>query len=515
MFSSGIIKRRALFLNILIMGLFFSGSSFDASGQNATREAVVAGAFYPSNPQSLNETLESLFMRKEGRVDEGIVRALVVPHAGYTYSGEIAAAGYQQIDSKASYDNIFILASSHHVGLGKASVYNKGPYRTPLGEVPVNIEIASKLIEENDCFTFDHTAHSREHSIEVQLPFIQYHFNKTIPIVPIVLATQNQQKCREIAEALKPWFNTKNLFIVSADFSHYPDYESAKKVDKVTADAFCTGEPEKFLAALKSNAEKRIPGLVTSMCAWPAGLSLLYLSENDRNIRFNQVLYRNSGDSKVKSMRSEVVGYHAITLVEENEDSFNLNEEDKIELLKISRQTLDSYISLRNRPQPDPADFSESLLSQTGCFVSLKKEGKLRGCIGTFKPDSPLYKLVQSLTIASATEDTRFLPVQKRELNDISIEISVLTPLRKIKDIDEIVPGKHGIYISKNGRSGTFLPQVARENGWTLEELLGYCSEKKAGIGWDGWKDAEIFTYEAIVFKESDFYLNNEEKGVY
>jgi len=139
---------------------------------------------------------------------------------------------------------------------------------------------------------------------------------------------------------------------------------------------------------------------------------------------------------------------------------------------------------------------------QTGAFVSLKKKGKLRGCIGTFKPDAPLYNLIQTMTIASATEDTRFLPVQANELKDIDIEISVLTPMKRINDVSKIVLGKHGIYIKKDGRSGTFLPQVATETGWTLEEFLGHCARDKAGIGWDGWKNAEVYTYEAIVFKE-------------
>jgi len=129
----------------------------------------------------------------------------------------------------------------------------------------------------------------------------------------------------------------------------------------------------------------------------------------------------------------------------------------------------------------------------------------LRGCIGRFEPDEPLYRVVQEMAIAAATEDYRFPPVTPQELGELDIEISVLTPLRKISSIDEIQLGRHGIYIKKGGRAGTFLPQVATETGWSKEEFLGYCARDKAGLGWNGWKDADIYVYEALVFSEQEF----------
>ena len=146
--------------------------------------------------------------------------------------------------------------------------------------------------------------------------------------------------------------------------------------------------------------------------------------------------------------------------------------------------------------------YAPALQKKAGAFVTLHTSGKLRGCIGRFDVDEPLYKIVQEMAIASATRDYRFAPVTAAELSEINIEISVLTPLRKIQSIDEIVLGKHGIYIKKGMQSGTFLPQVATDTKWSLEEFLGHCARDKAGIGWDGWKDAEIFIYEAIVFSE-------------
>ena len=147
---------------------------------------------------------------------------------------------------------------------------------------------------------------------------------------------------------------------------------------------------------------------------------------------------------------------------------------------------------------------TKTLKKSCGAFVTLHKEGKLRGCIGRFVADEPLYEIVQKMSVAAATEDRRFPVVESNELKELDLEISVLTPLKKIDSIDEIEMGKHGIYIKKGFASGTFLPQVAIETGWTKEEFLGYCARNKAGLGWDGWKDADIYIYEALVFDEEE-----------
>ena len=171
-------------------------------------------------------------------------------------------------------------------------------------------------------------------------------------------------------------------------------------------------------------------------------------------------------------------------------------------MLKISREAIANYLDKGKTPKIEEDFIPASLKQRSGVFVTLRKKGELRGCIGRFVSDSPLYELLIEMSVASATQDSRFLPVSGKELNSVDIEISVLTPLHKITSISEIVPGKHGIYIKKGKSSGTFLPKVAIETGWNLEELLGHCARDKAGLGWDGWKDAELYTYEAIVFEE-------------
>ena len=182
--------------------------------------------------------------------------------------------------------------------------------------------------------------------------------------------------------------------------------------------------------------------------------------------------------------------------------NFTLTEEEKKQLLNISRQTLQKYIIKNETPKIDKKDLTENLLTHAGAFVTLNKQKNLRGCIGRFTANEPLYKIVQQMTKAAATEDSRFSTVTQDELQNIQIEISVLTPLLKIAHINEIKIGKHGIYIKKDFRSGTLLPQVAVSNKWSVDEFLGYCSKYKTGLEWDGWKNAEIFTYEAIVFQE-------------
>ena len=185
--------------------------------------------------------------------------------------------------------------------------------------------------------------------------------------------------------------------------------------------------------------------------------------------------------------------------------SFKLSIEDKIQLLRFARNALELYITENSIPNYDEAEINPANLNQMGAFVTLYKNGELRGCIGHIESDKPLYKTIQSLTISSATKDYRFKSVKQDELSSIEIEISVLTPMKKISSINQIEIGRHGIYIKKGFQTGTFLPQVANETGWSVEDFLGRCARDKAHIGWEGWKDADLFTYEAMKFSESDF----------
>jgi MEMO1 family protein len=186
----------------------------------------------------------------------------------------------------------------------------------------------------------------------------------------------------------------------------------------------------------------------------------------------------------------------------DEEMNFKLNEVEKSMLLKIARENLDYFFQHGTSLNIDKNQISENLLIEAGAFVTLKINKKLRGCIGRFHSDKAMYLLIQELSLSSAFKDPRFKPLKKKELRDLSIEISVLSPLSEIQSIDEIELGKHGIYIKSDMRSGTFLPQVATETGWNKEEFLGHCSRDKVGLGWDGWKSAQVYIYTADIFSE-------------
>jgi AmmeMemoRadiSam system protein B/AmmeMemoRadiSam system protein A len=478
--------------------------------RSTDREPVAAGSFYPANKDILKNDLMQLFRSCEKPKETWKVRAIISPHAGYVFSGKTAASAYSSIPPNSVYKNIFLIGSSHIMAFNGASVYNTGDYITPLGRVTVNREIANKLKQENDVFKFPVTAHLQEHSLEVQMPFIQYYFQDPPPVVPIIIGTNNIKTIHEIAEALRPWFNDDNLFIISSDFSHYPSYNDARVVDKLTADAIISGDPDNFLNALRKNASKSINGLATSMCGWTSGLTLLYLDENNPDLQFKEIDYTNSGDSRYGS-KDEVVGYNAIALVEKKtEGSAVGNSKDQVsftdaeidQLFSIARSSIRSMLYENKKLAIDPATLSPKVKEKMGAFVTLKINNNLRGCIGRFTSDEPLYEVVSQMAVASAFSDTRFNPLTKEEYPKTEIEISVLGPLKKIKNPSEIVLGKHGIYIKKDFRSGTMLPQVATENNWTVDEFLGYTSRDKAGLGWLGWQNADIYIYEAVVLEE-------------
>jgi AmmeMemoRadiSam system protein B/AmmeMemoRadiSam system protein A len=497
-----------IFRFTLIMGLTFSLNNGCSSqeGPKTDRKPYAAGRFYPANPDSLRTQLSQLFRDAKPHTVQH-VQAVICPHAGYVFSGIVAASSINQIDPDKTYDNIFIIGSSHQASFMGASIYNIGDYITPLGKVPVNIQLANELIKSNPVFSYVYDADLNEHSLEAQVPFLQYHMKKPFRIVPIVIGSQSAQTCKRIAQALKPYFNENNLFVISSDFSHYPPYDYAKTTDKATCDAILTNNPDVLIKLLSDYENKNIPNLATNLCGWTSVLTLLYMTTGDAAISILPIHYMNSGDSRYGD-HSQCVGYWSIAVTRKTaaeaapSSEFNFTKEEKKTLLGIARNTIVLYINEHKTPDVDDKNFSPNLKMHAGAFVTLKEKGELRGCIGRFTADIPLWKVVQEMAIASSTEDTRFMPVTAKEIDKLEIEISVLSPMKKIYSPDEIVLGKHGIYIKKGYYSGTFLPQVATETGWSKEEFLGHCARDKAGLGWDGWKDAELYTYEACVFGE-------------
>lgn len=278
------------------------------------RDPVAAGRFYSAEKETLEKELRHLFESCKKPSENLNVRAIISPHAGYVFSGKTAASAFSAIDRTRKYDNIFVIGSSHLMAFEGASAYGIGDFITPLGKVHVNCEIAESL-KANRLFGFPVNCHLQEHSLEVQLPLLQYYMGAGASIVPVIIGTSNHLIVKKIAAVMKPYFTRENLFIISSDFSHYPSYETANETDKITASGILSGSPATFLDILKRNSEKKIPGLATSMCGWTSGLALLYLAEGDSSLEFMHISYCNSGDSPYGN-KDGVVGYHAIELIE-------------------------------------------------------------------------------------------------------------------------------------------------------------------------------------------------------
>jgi MEMO1 family protein len=494
---------RRIFSALMLVSFIIGCRAQDARPIRPIRPPAAAGRFYEAEPAALKSTVRKLLSDASAGVTRSRVAALILPHAGYLFSGGVAARGIAQLDTDAVFDNIFLIGASHHIAFPGASVFVAGDFSTPLGVVPVNVELGEALAKKHPVFSTRVDAHDSEHSLEVQLPFLQVHLRKPFRIVPIILGTESPELCRKLAEALRPYFTPENLFIVSSDFSHYPEARAARRVDSTTAAAIATGSPRGFIEKLRRTADERIPELATSACGASAIVTLLYLTESDTLIERRLDIYRNSGDAPV-GRKEAVVGYWSITFARRSEEnSFVIRDADQRLLLRHARATLERRLSAQSALRTDSNSFPESARRHCGAFVTLRtRNGDLRGCIGQFVADQPLYEVIHDMAIAAATQDPRFGAVTRNELDSVSIEISVLTPLRRISSASEFELGKHGIYMRKGGRSGTFLPQVAKETGWSRDEFLGHCARDKAGIGWDGWKDAELYTYEAIVFGE-------------
>ena len=496
------------------------------------RPATQANRFYTGNARELSEEVDSFLALHRNDAKYSNVAALIVPHAGYYFSGNVAASAYMAIDAKKQYKRIFLLGPSHHEWLDGASVNTEADYyATPLGNVKVDHETAMALTNtdrtnntnkkttdyaDSTDFFYRPEAHDREHCLEVQLPFLQRFFTHhsslitstdVPPIVPIVISTNDYDKLKRMAEVLKPYFTDENLFVISSDFSHYPSYEDAYEVDAKTGKAVESGDVEEFIATINANARSGKRNLHTSACGEFAIITLMLMLDGQYEVK--HLMYQNSGDIDNHD-HSRVVGYHSFAILRKDSNSsgltrtntdFSLSAEDKKMLKDIALQSIvDSLNGKSVSVCESPLQKYPMLNKKCGAFVSLHKHGHLRGCIGHFGEDYPLHEIVAEMARAAAFEDPRFVPVTRDELDDLDIEISVLTPMRRIQSLDEFELHRHGIYIKKGYRSGTFLPQVADEVNWTKEEFVGHCSQDKAGLGWDGWRDAELYVYEAIVF---------------
>ena len=464
--------------------------------QDAIRPPAVAGTFYTAHPDELSDQIHGFLRAVPPRTLPGTISALISPHAGYQYSGQVAAYGYKLLEGM-KFDTVVVLAPSHRFPLRGASVYPRGAYQIPLGLIPINSAMAEQLIQETDFVTAVPEAHAREHSLEVQLPFLKIVLGN-FTLLPLVMGSCDFATCEAIAAALHRVIKGKKVLLVaSSDLSHYHPYQTAVKLDQTVMDYvknFDTRGLFQALAADTCEACGASPVITTMLCAQKLGATQAELLH-----------YANSGD--VSGDKSAVVGYLSAALFTTSGASrdrtvgshLGLTDADKKVLHTIARTTIESKCQGKDLPPAPP--LSETLRENRGAFVTLHKGDTLRGCIGYIRAQKPLFQTIQEMALAAAFQDTRFKPVSKDELKDITIEISVLTPLKKIARIDEIKVGTHGIYIIKDFHSGLLLPQVATENRWDRETFIKHTCTK-AGLPDNAWQesDAEIYIFSADIF---------------
>ena len=477
------------------------------------RKAAVAGSFYPASAKEVKSLISPwLHAAAPG---SPAPQALIVPHAGYVFSGEVAASAFSRIPRGHAYKRIFLLGPSHRVGIPGASVDTLFSFaETPLGRVPVDVALGQELIRSGEgVFTCKREAHDREHCLEVQVPFLQLLYPEVPSVVPIVIGTERPAILARLAEVLAPYFNPENLFVISSDFSHYPSYDDAKASDLYLADAITTGGLAEFRKALAQIDKIGFKGEDTAACGACAIAVLLSMmdAEGRDGFEVEHVMYRNSGDS-VYGDKDRVVGYNSIVVTRKelavkpkkaaDDHLFHFTEAEKKAMVATARKSIYSALRL----DYDEDDTPVGILKEKGygVFVTLHLNGRLRGCIGRFMSASTLHSTIREMAQSAAFHDPRFPSLSRSEAHRIDIEISVLSPLKRIASIDEFKLGRDGIYMIKGSRSGTFLPQVAEETGWTTEEFLGHCAQDKAGIGWYGWKDAELYTYQTEIVNESE-----------
>lgn len=449
----------------------------------AVKEPAVAGSFYPADGRALKETVERFLMLADGRPVDGRLIALISPHAGYQFSGHVAAYNYKQLKGK-EINTVILLGPSHHKAFNGASVYALGSMKTPLGKIKIDEKIAGALIDEKAGVTFYAEAFEKEHSIEVQLPFLQSVL-KDFKIVPVLIGAPTKESFEHLIKKLTETLrgNDKAVIIASTDLSHYHDYITAVKMDSRVIEAIeriSLEEVENYLMTGECEMCGSYPVMLVMAVAKGLGAN-------------NSVLFKYANSGDVTGDKDRVVGYAAIGLYVSP-----LTRDEKTFLLSLAKNTISDYVT--RGVIPDIVMKNPKLTANAATFVTINRNGDLRGCIGNIRPVMPLYKSVIMNAVAASSKDHRFQPMGREELGDMEVEVTILSPLEPLKDIKDIEIGKHGLYLIKGENNSVFLPQVPKEFGWDLNTYLEKLS-LKAGLTKDAWMDAQLFTFQGEIIK--------------
>ncbi len=433
------------------------------------RNPVASGQFYPGSPSQLKAMIKGLV--DEEAVKEEVI-GLISPHAGYAYSGLVAAAAISRIRFK----DTFIIMGPNHTGEGKPlSIMTQGTWKTPLGRVKIDSELGKQILANSSHLQEDYEAHQHEHSIEVQLPFLQY-FKPDIKLVPIILSyssdTTYKEIGRELAQAIKD-LNREVVIIASSDMTHYESQESAKRKDTQAIDAILALDEDELL--------KRVRELNISMCGYAPAVSLISAARELGATGAELVGYQTSGDTT--GDYTSVVGYAGVII------------KGMSPLVKLAKTAVES--SIRGARAPQPEELTPEMKLKAGVFVSIHKLGELRGCIGTFEPTRDnVAEEITANAISSATRDPRFPPVASSELEDLTYSVDVLTKPEPVESQDQLDPRKYGVIVECGGRRGLLLPDL--EGVDTVDYQIDICRQK-AGIEPD--EPVKLYRFEVRRYK--------------
>jgi AmmeMemoRadiSam system protein B/AmmeMemoRadiSam system protein A len=504
--------------NLLLLPVILIISCNAKPASPEVRKSVLAGSWYSSDSGELASTIDTLLRKTETKKSLENPLILILPHAGYQYSGMVAAAGYNLIKN-TNPGIIVLMAPSHHSYFHGCSTLCVDYYETPLGRVRVEKQIAKKLLE-GKYFKTDNYAHRHEHAIEIHLPFLQRMFKNIIKerigILPILVGDIDNDDAIKIAKAVIDVIGNRErpLIIVSTDFTHYGMRFNYVPFSSRSKDVLIKKLRDLDYGAIEAILKRDARGF--SSYVNKTGITIcgrnairIALSIPIEGFNSELIMYRTSGD--VSGDYDNSVSYAAIALSGRIEYSkrnpgneLTLSDGDKRFLLSLARRNIQS-IMLKKPLNIDESTVPPSCRIRRGAFVTLKIKDNLRGCIGYFEGVKPLYQAIIDNSFNAAFKDPRFLPLKKDEFSAVKIEISVLTEPRELDSINEIEIGRDGLIIDGGYSRGLLLPQVPVEWGWNREEFLIHTCRKARlpDYAWRG-KNIKIYRFQATIFSEDD-----------
>ena len=428
-----------------------------------TRPPAVAGMFYPDDPVRLREMIDAYLAQTDE--DGPVPKAIIAPHAGFIYSGPIAARAYATLKSAHHrITKVVLLGPAHRVYLRGLALPDAATFQTPLGNITIDAELVQKLRGLPQVVLMD-DAHAQEHSLEVHLPFLQTMLDN-FTLLPLVVGDASPEQVSEVLDRV--WGGDETLIVISSDLSHYHDYDSARRLDAGTS------------AAIQHLELEKIGPHQACGCVPMSGL-LNIARRSGMQVRMLDL--RNSGDTA--GSRDRVVGYGAYAVLANH----RYDPQQRQQLLQIARRSILNGLE-HNRPsQPDINECNALLRESCACFVTLHLNNELRGCIGTTEAVAPLALSVADNAYRAAFHDPRFKPLTTVEFEHVRISISVLSkpePLQFTSEaelLSQLRPRMDGLIIERGPLRATFLPEVWESLTSPGEFLLHL--KRKAGMAAD------------------------------